>query len=101
MHSICPALLRSFAERYIWWRGAHPPSEDRVVAQVMDLGTYDDIRCLEAAYGPEELRDVMLRAAPGWIGARSWSFWRGRLLHAGAGPIPARPPRRSFHAAVL
>jgi hypothetical protein len=96
-----PTLLASLASRYIWWRGPNPPSDDRIIAQVMNLGTYDDIRRLEAAYPPRELRVVMLRAQPGWISKRSWSFWRARLSHAGAGPIPEAPPRRSFHAAVL
>ncbi|HWF94549.1 MAG TPA: hypothetical protein VG291_06280, partial [Xanthobacteraceae bacterium] len=95
-----PDLLVEFASRYIWWRDAQPPSEDRIIAQVMNLGTYDDVRRLEAAYGPQELRAVMLRAQPGWIGGRSWSFWRARLSHAGAGPIPEAPPRRVFHAEV-
>ncbi len=94
-------LLAEFASRYIWWRDEHPPSDDRVIAQVMNLGTYDDIRRLEACYEPDELRGVMLRAAPGWIGERSWDLWRGRLAFAGAGPIPEIPPRRSFDAAVL
>jgi hypothetical protein len=95
------ALLASLASRYIWWRDAQPPSDDRIIAQVMNLGTYDDIRRLEAAFGPQELRAVMLRAQPGWIGRRSWNFWRGRLSFAGAGPIPDAPPRRSFYAEVL
>jgi len=95
------ALLSNFASRYIWWRDAEPPSDDRIIAQLINLGTYDDIRRLEAAYAPHDLRAVMLRAQPGWISKRSWSFWRARLAHAGAGPIPEAPPRRSFHAAVL
>ena len=92
-------LLADFAARYIWWRDdEHPPSEERIIAQVMNLGTYDDIRRLEAALGPDELRGVMLRAAAGWISDRSWDFWRGRLRHAGAGPIAEKAPRRVFHA---
>ena len=94
------ALLAEFAARYIWWRDEHPPSDDRIVAQAMNLGTYDDIRRLEAALSPDELRGVMLRAAPGWISNRSWDFWRGRLRHAGAGPIPETAPRRAFLAEV-
>ncbi len=87
-------LLAEFASRYIWWRDEQPPSDDRVIAQVMSLGTYDDIRRLEACYGPHDLRAVMLRAQPGWVDERSWDLWRGRLAFAGAGPIPEIPPRR-------
>ena len=91
------ALLRDFASRYIWWQDQTPPCDDRVIAQVMSIGTYDDIRRLEAAYRPEELREVMRRAQPGWISERSWDFWRGRLHADGVAQIPERPPRRSFY----
>lgn len=96
-----PALLAELASRYIWWRDSQPPSEERIIAQVLNLGTYDDARRLEAAYTPQELRGVMLRAQPGWIGRRSWNFWRARLSFGGAGPLPEAPPRRAFHAGVL
>jgi hypothetical protein len=89
-------LLAELAARYIWWRDPDPPSDDRIIAQVMNFGTYEDVRRLESAYGPEELRAVMLRAQPGWISRRSWNFWRARLSFAGAGPIPQAPPRRAF-----
>jgi hypothetical protein len=94
-------LLRDFASRYIWWRDETPPSEDRVIAQVMSIGTWDDIRRLEQVYSRDELRDVMLRAQPGWISEPSWEFWLGRLRAAGAGAIPEAPPRRSFYAEML
>jgi hypothetical protein len=90
-------LLGDFASRYIWWRDETPPSEDRIIAQVMSIGTWEDIRRLEAAYSPDELRGVMLRAQPGWISEPSWNLWRGRLSVAGAGAIPETPPRRSFY----
>jgi hypothetical protein len=94
-------FLAALAARYIWWRSAPSPSDDRIIAQVISIGTYDDIRRLEAAFSPDELRGVMLRAAPGWISDRSWSFYRGRLQHRGVGPIPEEPPRRNFDAAVF
>jgi hypothetical protein len=93
-------LLADFACRYIWWRDETPPSQDRVIAQVMSIGTSDDIRRLEKAYSRDELREVMLRAQPGWISEPSWELWRGRLRAAGAGPIPERLPRRSFYAEI-
>ena len=96
-----PSLLSSFATRYIWWRDPQPPSDDRIIAQVMNIGTWDDICRLEEAFSPEELRAVMLRAAPGWISDRSWNFWRGRLLHKSAGPVPEGPPRRTFGATAV
>jgi hypothetical protein len=91
-------ILDTFAARYIWWRDAQPPSEDRIIAQVMSIGTWEDSRRLEQICPPQELRAVMLRAQPGWIAKRSWNFWRARLGRAGVGPIPDAPPRRAFHA---
>lgn len=94
-------LLAEFAARYVWWSEDGGPSDDLIVAQVMNLGTYDDIRQLESVASPAELREVMVRAKAGWISARSWSFWRGRLQAAGCEPLPQSPPRRPFHADVL
>ena len=45
--------------------------------------------------------DVMRQAQPGWISARSWAFWRGRLLAQAGLQTPEHPPKRSFHAASL
>jgi hypothetical protein len=83
----------------MWWKPVegYSHSEDRIIAQTMNLGTYDDIILLEQAVGQERLADVMVRAAPGWINERSWEFWRGRLSSTGA-TIPPKPPRRAFLA---
>jgi hypothetical protein len=101
MVEINNSLLHALAARYIWWRDPAPPSDDRIIAQVMNLGTWDDICRLEAAYRPQLLRAVMLRSAPGAISDRSWAFWRGRLMHRGAGAIQERPPRRTFGAEMF
>lgn len=96
-------LIASLGEKYIWWPaiGAGHHSEDRVIAQVMDIGTYADILRLEAAVGRERLTEVMRHAQPGWISARSWDFWRGRLLAQAGLQTPEHPPKRSFDAAPL
>lgn len=91
-----------FGRKYVWWRavGDEPHSEERVIAQTMDLGTYDDILLLEQSVGRMRLTDVMLRAEPGWISDRSWEFWRGRLSFATGVAIPQSAPRRVFDAAA-
>jgi hypothetical protein len=96
-------LIASLGEKYIWWPavGAGQHSEDRIIAQVMDIGTYADILRLEAAIGRERLAEVMRHAEPGWISARSWDFWRGRLLAQAGLQTPEHPPKRSFDAAPL
>ena len=95
-------VIAEFSRKYLWWKpvGEEPFSEDRVIAQTMDLGTYDDILLLEQAVGKARLVEVMLHAEPGWISDRSWEFWRGRLSFATGAPIPHQAPRRAFHAAT-
>jgi hypothetical protein len=81
-----------------WWEpvGGQPHSEDRIIAQTMNLGTYDDILLLEQTVGKSRLVEIMLRVEPGWISDRSWEFWRGRLSFATGAAIPDKAPRRSF-----
>jgi hypothetical protein len=95
---VSQAMIAEFGRKSIWWKpvGEQPHSEDRIIAQTMNLGTYDDILVLEQTIGQSRLVEIMLRAAPGWISDRSWEFWRGRLSLATAAAIPDKAPRRSF-----
>jgi hypothetical protein len=96
-------LIAELGRKYIWWQpvGDRPHSQERVIAQAMNLGVYDDIRRLEKRLGSERLAQVMVQAAPGWFSDRSWEFWRGRLSLALGRQIPEEAPRRSFDAAKL
>ena len=95
-------ILAEFGRKYLWWEPANgrAHSDERVIAQVMNLATYDDILLLERTVGHARLLEVMLSAAPGWINDRSWEFWRGRLSVATGAAIPVEPPRRVFDAAT-
>jgi hypothetical protein len=95
--------IAEFGRKYLWWDpvGDEPHSENRIIAQAMNLGTFDDIIVLEQTLGKSRLIEVMLRAEPGWFSDRSWELWRGRLSFAAGGAIPEEAPRRSFHAASL
>ena len=97
------SLIDELGRKYLWWRpvDGSPFSKGRVVAQIMNLGTYDDIRQLEAALGQAYLVDVMLHAEPGWFSDRSWEFWRGRLSYATGAAVPEKAPRRAFDVATL
>jgi hypothetical protein len=96
-------LISELEKRYFWWEpvGEQPRSEARVLAQVMDLASFADIRMLETVIGPERLIEIMRHAEPGWIGKRSWELWRGRLALATGQALPEEPPRRTLHAAEL
>ena len=96
-------LIDELGRKYMWWQavdGGHH-SHERIIAQAMDLGTFDDVRRLEDTIGPARLADVMLQAAPGWISDRSWEFWRGRLSLALGTELPEVPPRRTFDAEAV
>lgn len=94
--------LAALSRKYLWWKpvGSEPHSDDRIIAQTMNLGTYDDILLLEETVGKPRLVEIMLTAQPGWFSDRSWEFWRGRLSFGTGATIPGQPPRRSFHVAA-
>jgi hypothetical protein len=95
-------LIAELGRKYLWWEsiGSQPHSEERVIAQAMDLGTFDDIRRMEKTLGSKRLAQVMLQAAPGWFSDRSWEFWRGRLSIALGRELPEEAPRRLLDAAM-
>ncbi|HLX17909.1 MAG TPA: hypothetical protein VKS24_22180 [Bradyrhizobium sp.] len=94
--------IAELGRKYLWWDpvGDQPHSEDRIIAQAMNFGTYADIVVLEQTVGKKRLVEVMLRAGPGWLSDRSWEFWRGRLSLVAGGAIPDEAPRRHFDAAT-
>jgi hypothetical protein len=94
--------IAEFGRKYLWWKpvGATSHSDDRIIAQTMNLGTYDDILLLEQTVGCARLVGIMLHAEPGWFSDRSWEFWRGRLSVATGATIPNEAPRRAFDVAT-
>lgn len=76
-------LVAELGRKYLWWRpiGNVPHSADRVIAQAMNLATFEDVRRMEETLGRDCLTAAMLQAEPGWFSDRSWEFWRGRQSH--------------------
>jgi hypothetical protein len=93
-------LLEELERKYFWWKhaGSEARSESRILAQAMELASFSDIQRIEAIFGRDRLVTLMQQAEPGWISARSWEFWRGRLSAATRHAIADAPPRRAFHA---
>jgi hypothetical protein len=60
--------LAELGRKYLWWDpvGDESHPENRIVAQAMDFGTFDDIVALEQTVGKKRLAEVMLRAERGW-----------------------------------
>jgi hypothetical protein len=100
---ISKELLSELEQKFFWWEqvGSEPRSAARIIAQAMSLAGFDEMIRLEQEVGPDRLVDIMLRAEPGWIDARSWEFWRGRLALATGRSIPPEAPVRLFDVGTV
>lgn len=88
--------LALLAEKYIWWKSPQDAVDEpeRVIAQVMNIGDFEDIQRVEALAGTEILADVLTQAEIGQFTPRSWFYWHYRLGLAEIGEVPALPSRR-------
>ena len=96
MLQVAPDVLKSLARKYVWWK---TPDEacampERVIAQVMNLGDFEDVQLLASHVGDDVLRDVLVHAQAGQFNERSWHYWHYRLGLAEVGHVPALPVRR-------
>ena len=89
-------ILKRYAAKYIWWKTPEEAMQapERIIAQVMDLGDYDDVQRLVEAMGEDHLRHVLLSAEPGVFSQKTWAYWHYRLGLADAGDVPEMPQRR-------
>ena len=96
--SVQLALLMRWAARYIWWKSPEDALRypDRIIAQVMNIGDYDDVQALVETFGDEALRDILRHAEAGVFNERSWAYWHYRLgltppeAPDGVPPLPVR-----------
>lgn len=89
-------VLTTFARKYIWWQTPDEAAAmlGRVIAQVMNIGDYDDIQALANHVGDKVLRDVLTHAEIGQFNERSWTYWHHRLGLADVDEVPPMPTRR-------
>jgi hypothetical protein len=89
-------LLVRLASKYIWWKTPTEAIEtpERVIAQAMNIGSYDDLQALTTEVDDAYLRVVLSHAEIGVFNERSWSYWHYRLgLTSPGDEIPAMPSR--------
>lgn len=90
--------LRELAKQYVWWKTVDEAMRypDRVAAQVMNLGAWEDVVRLADSAGEDYLQHVLLAAEAGQFNQRSWHYWHYRLGLAeyGVRPVPAMPVRK-------
>ena len=85
--------IGSIAERVIWWQPADRTLKRplRFVAQVMAIGSFDEIERVRARYGERAFGRALADAPAGVFDARSWQYWH---LVLGRAPVPPLPTRR-------
>lgn len=90
-----PHILLPYAARYIWWKRPDEAIQFpyHVIAQVMDIGDYDDVVHLFAEVGETVFRNVLQYAEAGQFSPRSWAFWHYRLGLAELNQVPPLPQR--------
>ncbi len=92
--------LRGMAQftHYIWWKTPEETLQfpDRLVAQVMNIGIYEDVCHLVALIGEEKMRHVLEKAEIGQFSKRSWAYWHYRLTDIKLGEVPPMP-KRIYH----
>ncbi|MEI7669892.1 MAG: hypothetical protein WCJ33_07405 [Pseudomonadota bacterium] len=95
MDNIKNEMLASLAKKYIWWQ---TPEESiaipyRIIAQVMDIGDYDDVIMLTEEFGEDVLKQTLNYAEIGQLNERSWIYWHHRLDMLDNGVVPNMPAR--------
>jgi len=90
-------VLKYCAAKYIWWKtpdeALHYP--ERIVAQVMELGDYEDVQILTELLGDPYLRLVLSHTEAGVFSPKSWVYWHYRLGLCRPGQeLPALPKRK-------
>jgi hypothetical protein len=87
------SLLLRLASHYIWWKSPEEAVQfpKRVMAQVMEMGSYEDMLELTQTVGTEVLKTVIKTAEAGWFSPESWHFWNYRLALCEIGKVPPIP----------
>jgi hypothetical protein len=87
------AELLRLAQKYIWWT---PPERivaeglSRLVAQVMEFGTWEDANALIACVGTAPFIAALDDPPPGVVSDKSLAFWHIRLGREGERPRARR-----------
>ena len=88
--------IMAMAQKYIWWQKPEEAAAwpERVIAQVMNMGDFDDAKILLESVGGEAFITTLKSAQAGWFNERSWHYWHYRLELCLFGEVPAPPVRR-------
>jgi hypothetical protein len=95
MENINTDALKNLASKYVWWKtpDAAMAMPERVIAQVMNIGDYDDVQTLTHQVPNIVLCNVLTHAQAGQFGPRSWAYWHYRLGLVSVDHVPPLPTR--------
>ena len=81
---------------YIWWKSLSEAMQypERIIAQVMNIGDYDDVQLLVKSIGEESLIKVLRTAEIGQFNEKSWYYWHYRIGLSQLGHVPNLPCNR-------
>ena len=84
-------FLANAARRYIWWETANNAMAypQRILAQVMNIGVWDDVCKLVELFHEKDLINVLDTAEIGQFNERSWHFWHNCFTEK----VPPMPKR--------
>lgn len=85
---------QTMARKYVWWQSPDRTLADGrlFLAQMMTLGSVDDVRWLLSRVSEDSLCAVLRNPPIGVFNGRSWRYWHLRL---GCAPVPELPVRPS------
>ena len=83
---------RKMARKYVWWQPPEATLADArlFLAQLMTIGTVDDVRWLLSVASADDLRSVLREPPVGVFNGRSWSYWHVRLGFEAVADLPVR-----------
>jgi hypothetical protein len=87
--------MLDLARRNVWWLSPEEALEypQRVIARIMDMGTFEDIHELVGIVGEDALRQALKDAEAGQFRPRSWSYWQYLLNGLADATLPHIPVR--------
>ena len=87
--------LKRIAKELFWWQTPEVSLANprRFLAQVMTLGTWQEVQQVKEAFGLDAFKETLLNAPAGVFDPRSWAYWHNVL------GLPERElPKRIFPA---
>jgi len=93
MKKIKPNLqLEQLAKRYVWWESPQWAYEHPTIflANIMNLGTWEDTQLVRKLLGDEVLKQVLQEAPSGYFNYRAWDYWHSKFGIKNIPPLPQR-----------